>query len=180
MRMTWLILVGAGLAGLAAGAAGAEPEQTAPDDDFAPGLGIMALVMIVVCLILIGVGIVVGLAFMAIAAALAAAGIVSASVVVGLLKKRPSAAARALFLQLGGLGGAAAGGVLALAVRWLAEMDVHWGWALAAGGLGGLAAGAAVALAFNFAWSRALDWLAARMKDPPRALGDVGGKSAGR
>jgi hypothetical protein len=126
-------------------------------------------VLIVVCLVLVGVGIALGVAAVAVAAVLLAVGALSTSVLVGFMRKRPGAAARALFLQLGALGGAAAGAVLALAVRWLAEMDVHWGWALAAGGLGGLAAGLAVALAFNFAWSRALDWLAARMKDPPRA-----------
>ncbi len=168
MRVThktaWALVLAACLF-LAAGAAaqnddGYDPGRDGPD----PGLGLLALFGLIVCLVLIGVGIVVGLAVLAGVAALLAVGIISSSVLVGFTRNRPSAGFRALFLQLGGIGGIACGIGVALLVLWIGSLEVHWGWAVLVGGAAGLGCALGIALLFNLAWTRLLDWGSNRFK----------------
>jgi hypothetical protein len=148
-------------------ASGATPDDFADeefvDDDFAPGLFVLVMLALLVFVILVGVGIAIGLAIVALAAALISLGIVSSSVVVGIVRRRPGDAFRALFLQLGAAAGIAAGvGVLWLMVS-LFDLAIGLGWVILVGGLVGLAGGLAIGLMFNFAWTRATRWTVARI-----------------
>ena len=143
-------------------ASGATPDAFADeefvDDDFSPGLFVLVMLALLVFVILVGVGIAIGLAIVALVAALVGLGIVSSSVVVGIVRRRPGDAFRALFLQLGAAVGIVAGvGVLWLMVS-LLDLALGLGWVILVGGLVGLASGLAIGLMFNFAWTRLLAW----------------------
>lgn len=82
-------------------ATGAEiPTAVSPDDDFAPGLFIFAIVAGGVLLILIGIGIVIGLVSAACTGLLVALGIVSSSALVAVLTRRLSTGLRAFHYQM--------------------------------------------------------------------------------
>ncbi len=127
-------------------------------------MGIPGLIALLVMVVLIGVGIGIGLVACAIAAGLAMLGVVSSSVALGFLTKRPATAVRALLLQCGILAGIPAGAVTAWVGRTVLE-NVDESWMIAVyGGIGGAFAGALLALLLDFIFRRTHAWLEERMK----------------
>jgi len=135
------------------------PASVSDDGDFAPGLGLFALFMVMAILVLVGIGAMIGLVLLCMVAVMLAAGIMSASAAIGLASRNPGTAFKAFFIQLGSLGGMVCG----VGVVWLANHIFQTGlafrWIAVIGGLGGLLAGAGVAVAFNFVWSTLLQLL---------------------
>lgn len=127
-------------------------------------MGIPGLIMLLVMVVLIGAGIGIGLFACAIAAGLAMLGVVSSSVALGFLTKRPATAVRALLLQCGILAGIPAGAVTAWVGRTVLE-NVDESWMIAVyGGIGGAFAGALLALMLDFIFRRTHAWVEERMK----------------
>lgn len=124
---------------------------------------LFGLIFLVVALILIGIGIVVGLVGCVVAAILAALGVVSSSVVIGLLTRRPIAGFRAFLIQCALLAGIPSG----ILCAWLAH--ALWaasgpGWLISLyGGLGGALAGLVLALMFDFLFRRMHRWASAKL-----------------
>lgn len=134
------------------------------DDDFAPGLFFIALIAITAVFILTGLGIALGCVVAGITAVLAVVGIVSTSAVFGFLKRRTSAAIRALLFQ----GAALAGVPCGIAAFWVGRQFAHVHFSLASwvvwGALSGAASGLLIAFTLNFAWGRCYEKLAARLR----------------
>jgi len=127
-------------------------------------MGIPGLIMLLVMVVLIGAGIGIGLFACAIAAGLAMLGVVSSSVALGFVTKRPATAVRALVLQCGILAGIPAGAVTAWVGRSVLE-HVDESWMIAVyGGIGGAFAGAMLALLLDFIFRRTHAWVEQRMK----------------
>lgn len=127
-------------------------------------MGIPGLIMLLVMVVLVGAGIGIGLFACAIAAGLAMLGVVSSSVALGFLTKRPATAVRALLLQCGILAGIPAGAVTAWVGRTVLE-HVDESWMIAVyGGIGGAFAGAMLALLLDFIFRRTHAWVEQRMK----------------
>ena len=127
-------------------------------------MGIPGLIALLVMVVLIGVGIGIGLVACAIAAGLAMLGVVSSSVALGFLTKRPATAVRALLLQCGILAGIPAGAVTAWVGRSVLE-HVDESWMIAVyGGIGGAFAGAMLALLLDFIFRRTHAWVEQRVK----------------
>jgi hypothetical protein len=126
-------------------------------------MALFGLVFLVVALILIGVGIVLGLAICGIAAALVAVGVVSSSVVVGLFSRSSASGVRAFLLQCGMLAGIPAG----ILCAWLAHsiFEVYGsGWLVFLyGALGGALGGVIIALLVDFIYRRLHTWAAAKL-----------------
>lgn len=127
-------------------------------------MGIPGLIMLLVMVVLVGAGIGIGLFACAIAAGLAMLGVVSSSVALGFVTKRPATAVRALLLQCGILAGIPAGAVTAWVGRTVLE-NVDESWMIAVyGGIGGAFAGALLALLLDFIFRRTHAWVEQRMK----------------
>ncbi|MCF7787053.1 MAG: hypothetical protein K9N47_13085 [Prosthecobacter sp.] len=127
-------------------------------------MGIPGLIALLVMVVLIGVGIGIGLVACAIAAGLTMLGVVSSSVALGFLTKRPATAVRALLLQCGILAGIPAGAVTAWVGRTVLQ-NVDESWMIAVyGGIGGAFAGALLALMLDFIFRRTQAWVEERMK----------------
>lgn len=127
-------------------------------------MGIPGLIMLLVMVVLVGAGIGIGLFACAIAAGLAMLGVVSSSVALGFLTKRPATAVRALLLQCGILAGIPAGAITAWVGRSVLE-HVDESWMIAVyGGIGGAFAGAMLALLLDFIFRRTHAWVEQRMK----------------
>jgi hypothetical protein len=132
---------------------------------------LFGLIFLVVALILIGVGIVVGFVACCIAAVLFAVGILSSSVVVGLLTRRPAAGFRAFVLQCAILGGIPSG----ILCAWLAHSILSAagpGWLISLyGALGGAVAGIVIALSLDFVFRRLHRWASAKFgREPNRGI----------
>ncbi len=127
-------------------------------------MGIPGLIALLVMVVLIGVGIGIGLVACAIAVGLTMLGVVSSSVALGFLTKRPATAVRALLLQCGILAGIPAGAVTAWVGRTVLQ-NVDESWMIAVyGGIGGAFAGALLALMLDFIFRRSQAWVEERMK----------------
>ena len=124
---------------------------------------LFGLIFLVVALILIGVGIAVGLIACCTAAVLFGVGILSSSVVVGVITRRPSTGVRALLLQCALLAGIPAGIICA----WLAHYifsAAGSGWLISLyGALGGAVAGLIIALLLDFIFRRLHRWASAKL-----------------
>jgi len=139
----------------------ADADLSPPDNDFSPAVFFIVLCVFAVCLVIIGIGIVIGLVCAAVTAVLAALGIVSFSAMVALWQRRFSAGLRALHYQLCALAALAAlpAGV---GLLWLGSdllgFHLRHRHILLAGVAGGAAAGLLVAAALDwfgrFAWQR--------------------------
>jgi len=134
-------------------------------------MALFALMFLVVALILIGVGIVVGIVACCIAAVLFAVGVLSSSVVVGILTRRPAAGVRAFLLQCSLLAGIPAG----ILCAWLAHSIASAagpGWLISLyGALGGAVAGVIIALLLDFIFLRLRRWASEKMgKATPRDI----------
>lgn len=129
-------------------------------------MGIPVLIVSVIVIFLIGVGIAVGLFACVIAAVLVTLGVVSSSVALGFLTKRPATAVRAFLLQCGVLAGIPAGAVTAWVGRAFWE-QVDQSWLIAVyGGIGGALAGALLALLLDFIFRRTHAWVEQRVRKP--------------
>ncbi len=126
------------------------------DDDFAPGLGIFALFMVVILLMLVVAGALLAFVVVCIAACLAAFGILTTSTLTGLLSRRPRTAVKAFFLQLGGILGLASGAGLAVLAAWLCKLQCSTLSVVITGALTGLIGGVVLAMLFNLAWEKGL------------------------
>jgi hypothetical protein len=126
-------------------------------------MALFALIFLVVALILIGVGIIVGLVACCIAAVLFAVGILSSSLVIGLLTRRPAAGVRAFLLQCALLAGIPSG----ILCAWLAHSILSAagpGWLISLyGALGGAVAGVVIALLLDFVFRRLHRWAFAKL-----------------
>src|SRR5438876_750660 len=123
------------------GQAGTPSGSPASDDDFSPMLFFMLLVFLAVCLVLLGIGIVVGVCGIALVAFLTAVGVISSSVAVGLFRKRFSAGWRAFLV----LSCVAAFIPCGIAVSWLvnhfAQLSSQTRWIIGVGAASGLIIG---------------------------------------
>ena len=119
----------------------------------------MGLPLLIILFVLLGAGIVVGLVFCVVAAVLLAAGVVSVSAVVGVLRGSVVAGLRAFLWQAGAFLGMIAGIVIVAAVRLFSEIwhDDAGPWI--GGALGGMAGGLLVALLVDFFLRRLAGWL---------------------
>jgi hypothetical protein len=129
---------------------------------------LFGLIFLIVALILIGVGIVVGLVVCCIAAVLFAVGILSSSVIVGLVTRRPIAGIRAFLLQCALLAGIPSG----ILCAWLAHSILSAagpGWLISFyGALGGAVAGVLIALLLDFIFRRLHLWASAKLASATR------------
>ena len=137
------------------------------------GMGLIGLVVLLIMLVLIGVGIAVGLFACMIGAVLVMLGVVSSSVALGFLTKRPATAMRALLLQCGLLAGIPAGAVAAWAshslytgiAAWQGWSSSGWEWKVPLlGAVGGAFAGVALALTLDFILRRSHAWVETRVR----------------
>jgi hypothetical protein len=126
-------------------------------------MALFALFFLVVMLILIGVGIVVGVVLCCVAAFLCAVGVISSSVVIGVVSRRPSAAVRAFLFQCALIAGIPSG----ILCAWIAHSvfsvsaDV---WLISLYGvLGGAVAGLIIALLLDFISRRVQRWASAKL-----------------
>lgn len=126
-------------------------------------MAVFGLMFLVVALILIGVGIVVGLVACCIAAVLFAVGILSSSVLIGLLTRRPVAGIRAFLLQCALFAGIPSG----ILCAWLAHSILSAagsGWLISLyGALGGAVAGVVIALLLDFLFRRLHRWASEKL-----------------
>jgi hypothetical protein len=145
-------------------------ETIPPDNDFSPAVFFAFLFICAVCLVLIGVGVVIGLVVCGIAAALVAAGVLSTSVMAGLTTSRPVIAVRVFVLQCGLLAGIPSGILCAWAIRyWLSVPGSGWLVSMY-GAIGGAIAGAGIALILDFIFRRIHAWTSTKViSKTPRA-----------
>jgi len=124
----------------------------------------MNLAGLFVVLVVVGAGIGVALFACVVAAMLMALGVLSSSVTIGFITKRPATGVRVFLLQCGVLSGIPAGAVTAWIGRTFFEMaDASWMIAVY-GGIGGALAGAVIALMLDFIFRRSQAWLEERKK----------------
>jgi len=129
-----------------------------PDNGFDPGLLFVALFFGAVFLILVGIGIVVGLACLACAGIFVALGIISSSALVAIFSRRFSVGLRALHYQLSALIGLPCG----IGALWLGcllfDFHLRHRYILAIGSAIGIIAGIAIAFIldrfFRFVYRR--------------------------
>ena len=126
-------------------------------------MALFALIFLVVALILIGVGIVVGVVVCAIAAALIALGVLSSSVVVGLLTRRPIAGVRTFLVECALLAGVPSGILCAWIVHYTMAAAGD-GWLISLyGAIGGAVAGGVIAVLLDFTFRRLHTWAVAKL-----------------
>ena len=91
-------------------------------------------------------------------------GILSASVVVGFVKRRPAAAIRALLFQGAALAGIPCGIATVWVARQLAHVHLEIAQWVVVGALSGAAGGLLVAFVLNFAWGKIYARVAERVR----------------
>jgi len=136
-----------------------------PSDDGPPAL-LLFFMFIFACVLALAGGAIAALTLLVMAALLAgliAAGVVSASVVIGVLRRSVSTGFRALFFQIGGVLGLILGSLGAWIFILLAKlpMDSVQPWVI--GPLVGVVFGLLAAWMFNFAWGRSVEWIARKL-----------------
>lgn len=119
---------------------------TPEGDDFAPGLAVFALAFILLMLAVLGIGMVIGAVLIGGLALLTLMGIISTSVLVGLVQRRPGPVLSAFLGQLGAAIGAFCGVVLAWIVLFLVEWPLDFWLTTGIGVISGLAGGAVVGM----------------------------------
>jgi hypothetical protein len=131
-------------------------------------MALFALMFLVVALILMGVGVAVGLIACCVAAVLFAVGILSSSVVVGLISRRPSTGVRALLLQCALVAGIPSGIVCAWIAHYIFSAAGS-GWLISLyGALGGAVAGLVIALLLDFIFRLLHRWASAKLRRETR------------
>jgi hypothetical protein len=142
-----------------------------------PFLPMMAVLALLGCVLALMAGVVASLLLLLLVGLLAgliAAGVVSASVVIGVLRRSVSTGFRALFFQIGGGLGLILGSLGAWVFILLAKlpMDSVQPWVI--GPLLGLLFGLLAAWMFNFAWGRSVEWIARKL--PGKKVVEVEGE----
>ncbi len=136
------------------------PSGDIKDEDWAPGLALFAIIFFLICLILFGIGIVIGIFLVALVSILVMVGILSSSVVIGFVQRRMGGAFTAFFVQFGAAMGVPSGvlflGLLALLLRWPIGLGLTLVW----GGLAGLLSGALIGLLLSLVCRWSYQWLA--------------------
>jgi hypothetical protein len=132
--------------------AAALPQEKADAKDFAPGLGVFALLMVVIA-VMLAVTAVVAIGMVAV---LFLIGLISTSVLAGFIRKRPSAGFRVFFMQTGAVAGIVCGIPMSWLVVWLLELGMGLRWSSLGGAACGLLAGVGISLLFNSIWRRML------------------------
>ncbi len=126
-------------------------------------MALFGLIFLFVMLVLIGIGIAVGLAACVIATVLVGVGMLSASVVVGLLARRTSAGVRAFLLQLALLLGVPSGVLCAWLAHWIFSAPANVWLISLYGAIGGAVAGVILALLLDFIFRRLHSWASAKI-----------------
>ncbi len=120
---------------------------------------LVAIPFFIILLILIGVGIAVGLVFCVVAAILLAAGVVSASAMIGIMRGSILAGFRVFIWQVGALAGMIAGIAVVAGVRFFLETWREGAGPWIGGALGGMAGGLLIALLIDFILRRLAGWI---------------------
>lgn len=107
----------------------------------------------------------IGTVCLAIVAVMLAAGIVSSSIIVGILRRSGSAGFRALFIQLGAVAGMVGGAVATCGVTWISKASWHSPFRWVTGVLLGLLFGVLFAWIFNKVWSRIAQALTKKLEN---------------
>ena len=136
--------------------------QTQSQEDFPdPGPLFAVIAIFMFCLVLIGVGLAIGIAVLvvgaiiaAISAILAAVGIVSSSVLAGIVHRRPGTAVKAMLIQFGALAGAVCGVFMTGLADFIFHLPLTKAQDFWIGALGGVVGGAAVAILVLLIWSK--------------------------
>lgn len=120
---------------------------------------VLALAMLLVALIITGIGVAVGLVLCFIAAALLAAGVVSVSALIGLLRGSWLAALRVFVWQAGVVAGLCAGIAIVAGARFFLDVWKEGAGPWIGGAVGGIAGGMLVAFLLDFLLRRFAVWL---------------------
>ena len=131
-------------------------------------MALFGLIFLFVMLVLIGVGIALGLVASVIAAVLVGLGVLSSSVVVGVLARRTSAGIRAFLLQCAVLFSIPAGVLCALLAHWIFSAPASVWLISLYGALGGAVAGVVIALLLDFIFRRLHRWASAKISSITR------------
>jgi MFS family permease len=126
-------------------------------------MALFGLIFLFVMLVLIGIGIALGLVASIIAALLVGIGVLSSSVVVGVLARRMSAGVRAFLLQCAVLLSIPAGVLCAWIAHWIFSAPASVWLISLYGVLGGAVAGVIIALLLDFIFRRLRRWASAKM-----------------
>ena len=126
-------------------------EEPLEDDSMGPLLIPMMIILVIfAAMILFGLGL---------TALLVLLGIVSSSVIIGFLRKRPGAAVGALVIQFGAVVGIVCGVVAFWLAKYLFDLGLAF-WPLTLyGAICGLVFGVVIGVLLNFAWNRAYRWI---------------------
>jgi MFS family permease len=131
-------------------------------------MALFGLIFLFVMLVLIGVGIAVGFVACVIAAVLVAVGMLSSSVVIGVLARRTSVGVRAFLLQLAVLLGVPSGVLCAWLAHWIFSAPARVWLISLYGAMGGAVAGVVLALLLDFIFRRLHRWASAKISGATR------------
>ena len=135
-------------------------------DDFQGQFWAVAVWILAACFFAVIIGSVAALLLLltvGLLAGLIAAGVVSASVVIGVLRRSVSTGFRALFFQIGGVLGLIMGSLGAWTFILLAKLPMNSVQPWVIGPIVGVAFGLLAAWMFNFAWGRSVEWIARKL-----------------
>lgn len=135
-----------------------------PGAGFDPGFAMFVLFMILALLAYCCLALMIGLACVAIAVILLAGGVLSASLLAGIIHRSISTGFRALFFQLGALAGMVGGALATAGVIWITKSNwnapLHWITGVALGFLMGIC----YAWLFNKIWGRIAEELTRKLE----------------
>jgi hypothetical protein len=133
-------------------------------DDFAPGLLLFALLIMIAGLILVGIGIVLGVVILIVTAILLAFGIVSSSVLIGFIQRRPKYGFMAFLVQVGAVLGVPCGVAGLWLLKALTDLQFSLGQTTLYGAFCGLVGGAITGLVFGLALDQIYRWTSSRLR----------------
>jgi hypothetical protein len=120
------------------------------DNDFSPMLFVMMLVLMLACLVAVGIGIVLGVALLAFAGALVSAGILTSSVIVGLVTGRVSAGWRTFLILSSVIVLTVFGATAGWGIEKLSHTEISISWAILIGAAAGALGGVVAAMGFDW------------------------------
>jgi hypothetical protein len=134
-------------------------------DSFGPGaILFVVFIFFIVVVVVIVVGVVLGLALLALIMLLVAVGIISSSVLIGFLRRRPGSAITALFVQVGAVAGMPFGVAGFWIVKSLMDLQLSSYLVVLGGAICGLVSGVIVGLLFSLVCKRVYRWSADRLR----------------
>jgi hypothetical protein len=131
-----------------------------PGAGFDPAPAMFVLFMLIALIAACVLAVILGIVGIVIAAAMIGAGVISASVLTGFLRRSISSGFQALFIQVGALAGLTVGLLAVMSYTWVARTNLHSPHHWIAGAGLGLLAGISVAWLFNKAWTSVAEPLA--------------------